>query len=208
MSFLAQHLAGVLVKSLDKQELDRILTQLNLYLDLLEKWNKVYNLTAIRERDEMEKLHVLDSLAVFKFIQGKRIIDVGTGAGLPGVVLAIVNPELEVTLLDSNGKKTRFLQEVQRVLGLENINVVRSRVLDYQVSTKFSTVVSRAFASIEKMQQGSQHLLAKDGIWVAMKGKNPVDELVSIDGSYQVNTYKVPGVGGERCCVVLSENSY
>lgn len=204
MSFLAEHLAGVLDSSLDNQQLDRILTQLNSYLDLLEKWNKVYNLTAIRERDAMEKLHILDSLAVFKFIKGKRIIDVGTGAGLPGVVLAIVNQDIEVTLLDSNGKKTRFLQEVQRVLGLENINVVHARVLDYQVSTGFSTVVSRAFSSIEKMQQGSQHLLAEDGIWVAMKGKEPVDELVSIDGSYQVNTYKVPGITGDRCCVVLS----
>lgn len=203
MSFLGQHLAEMVDSALDKQEQYRVLMQLNLYLDLLEKWNKVYNLTAIRERDAMEKLHILDSLAVFKFIQGTRIIDVGTGAGLPGVVLAIVNPKLKVTLLDSNGKKTRFLQEVQRVLGLENINVVQSRVLDYQVSMRFSTVVSRAFSSIEKMQQGSQHLLAKDGVWVAMKGRKPVDELTDITNSYQVNTYKVPGVSGERCCVVI-----
>lgn len=206
MSDFQKKLHLMLNEYVEASEYLRIENAIDTYLDLLLKWNKVYNLTAIRELEIMRSLHILDSLAVLPFIFGKNIIDVGTGAGLPGVVLAIVRQDFQVTLLDSNGKKTRFLQEVQRVLGLKNITVIKSRVLDFQPAKRFATVVSRAFTSIPNMQQGSQHLLAKDGILVAMKGRVPTSELADISSPYQVNTYKVPGISGERCCVVI-ENS-
>lgn len=206
MSDFTQTLQEMLSLHVSENEFVRITDTINAYLDLLLKWNKVYNLTAIRDLNAMRSLHILDSMAVLPFIQGTNIIDIGTGAGLPGVIIAIVRRDFNVTLLDSNGKKTRFLEEVQRVLCLKNTTVVKARVLDFQPDTKFATVVSRAFASIGDMYHGSRHLLAKNGVLVAMKGRIPTFELEGITSSYQVNTYKVPGISGDRCCVVI-ENS-
>ncbi len=176
------------------------------YLELLQKWNKAYNLTAINDKESMFKLHILDSLAILPYIQGQKIIDIGTGAGLPGIVIAIAKPELSVTLLDSNGKKIRFLQEVKRVLKLDNINVVQSRVEDYHPDINFDTVVSRAFSNIKNMQEWSQHLLATDGIWLAMKGRKPDAELSVTTTPYQIHTYQVPEIVGERCCIILRKS--
>lgn len=125
--------------------------QLSAYLDMLVKWNKAYNLTSVRTRDEMEVRHLEDSLAIRPYIKGPRILDVGTGAGLPGIPLAITMPDQEFFLLDSNGKKTRFVQQVRLELGLQNLTVVKSRVEDYQENSKFNTITSRAFSSIGRM---------------------------------------------------------
>ncbi len=200
MSFLTQSITKLLGHTSYINSLEQ---NIETYLELLQKWNKAYNLTAINDKEEMLKLHILDSLAILPFIQGKRIIDVGTGAGLPGIIIAMANPNLTVTLLDSNGKKIRFLQEVKRVLAISNINIIQSRVLDYHPDINFDTVISRAFSSIKNMQEWSQHLLTTNGILLAMKGRSPDEELSVITSPYQVHTYQVPGVVGERCCVIL-----
>lgn len=173
------------------------------YLLLLDKWNKTYNLTAIRDLDTMVSRHILDSLAILPWIRGTRILDVGTGAGLPGIPLALANPDLQIVLLDSNGKKIRFLQEVKRNLELNNIEVVQTRAENYHPSCDFDTVTSRAFSELSQMIHWTQHLISNEGIWLAMKGRYPETELASINLPYQVHSFQVPGVDGERCCVVI-----
>lgn len=172
------------------------------YLQLLVKWNKAYNLTAIREPERMVSLHLLDSLAVHPHIQqAQRILDVGTGAGLPGVVLAIMNPHKHFVLLDSNGKKTRFLTQVKVELGLENLTVENARVEAYQDEQGFDMITSRAFASLADMVHWCAHLLAKQGCFMAMKGQYPQEEIEVIAEHYQVVTslpLQIPGVEGER----------
>jgi 16S rRNA (guanine527-N7)-methyltransferase len=173
------------------------------YLLLLQKWNQSYNLTAIRDLDTMVSRHILDSLAILPWIKGTRLLDVGTGAGLPGIPLALANPELQIVLLDSNGKKIRFLQEVKRKLQLPNVEVIQTRVENYHPSFDFDTVTSRAFSELAQMIHWTQHLISNEGIWLAMKGRYPETELASINQAYQVHSYQVPGVDGERCCVVI-----
>lgn len=173
------------------------------YLLLLQKWNQSYNLTAIRDLDTMVSRHILDSLAILPWIKGTRLLDVGTGAGLPGIPLALANPELQIVLLDSNGKKIRFLQEVKRKLPLPNVEVIQTRVENYHPSFDFDTVTSRAFSELAQMIHWTQHLITNEGIWLAMKGRYPETELASINLAYQVHSYQVPGVDGERCCVII-----
>lgn len=174
-----------------------------IYLALLQKWNNAYNLTAIRSIEEMSTHHILDSLAIMPWIRGQRLLDVGTGAGLPGIPLAICMPSLTAVLLDSNGKKIRFLQEVKRVLKLANIEIVQSRVEAYHPSSRFDTVTSRAFSTIESFIQWTSHLTSEHGIWLAMKGRYPDTELKTLQHPYNVETYSVPGIIGERCCVII-----
>lgn len=174
------------------------------YLQLLQKWNKAYNLTAIRDPQEMLKKHILDSLAILTWVKGPRVIDVGSGAGLPGIPIAIARPEFHCVLLDSNGKKTRFLNEVKRQLRLTNLEVVQFRVENYRPEQGFDTVVSRAFSSIEQMLNWTQHLNADEGISLAMKGRHPEEELIAIKTAYHVKNYNVPGIEGERCCVIIN----
>jgi len=173
------------------------------YLKLLHKWNQTYNLTAIRDPHQMVTHHVLDSLAIRPWIKGPRLLDVGTGAGLPGIPLAIAMPELEVVLLDSNGKKIRFLREVKRALDLPNLEIIQSRAESYRPDTGFDTVTSRALSSLENLVNWTHHLLSDHGIWVAMKGHVPSAELEAINQPYHVETYAVAGITGERCCVIL-----
>lgn len=173
------------------------------YVMLLHKWNQAYNLTAIRDLDTMVTRHLLDSLAIVNWVQGSRVLDVGTGPGLPGIPLALIRPELEIVLLDSNGKKTRFLQEVKRALALTNVDIIQSRVENYRSITGFDTVTSRAFSSLQQMLDWTKHLIAPKGIWLAMKGQCPHAELEMIDYSYQIETYAVEGVDGERCCIIV-----
>ncbi|RUQ88820.1 16S rRNA (guanine(527)-N(7))-methyltransferase RsmG [Legionella septentrionalis] len=175
------------------------------YLQLLQKWNKAYNLTAIQDLSAMVTRHVLDSLAVVPWVKGTRVLDVGSGAGLPGIPLALVRPELEVVLLDSNGKKTRFLHEVKRVLSLHNVDIVQTRVESYHPAQGFDTVISRAFSDLQQMIKWTHHLVAEDGIWLAMKGRRPEAELTAIPYAYQVESYKIAGMDGERCCVIISK---
>jgi len=172
------------------------------YLGLLQKWNKAYNLTAIRDESGMVALHLLDSLAVHPAVQDvEHIIDVGTGPGLPGVVLAIMNPDKRFTLLDSNGKKTRFLFQAKTSLSLENVTIVNDRVEAYHPPEPFDMIVSRAFASLADMTGWCQHLRSAEGCFLAMKGQYPQQEIDDLKGQFdvtQVTELRIPGVEGER----------
>ena len=171
-------------------------------MQLLEKWNKAYNLTAIRNKAAMIGLHLLDSLAVAPYIQGPRIIDIGTGAGLPGIPLAIYYPELQFTLLDSNAKKTRFVQQAILALGLKNVTVTHTRVEQYEPEQNFDTVITRAFASLPDILKLTSHLLSEQGILLAMKGQTTdIPELE--DAQTTIIPIHVPDVDAERCLVKI-----
>jgi 16S rRNA (guanine527-N7)-methyltransferase len=174
------------------------------YLNLLQKWNQAYNLTAVIDIEAMVTLHILDSLAILPWVHGERLLDVGSGPGLPGVPLALARSDLQVVLLDSNGKKIRFLQEVKRVLALDNVEIVQMRVENYHPSSGFDTVTSRALSELETMIDWTRHLVAPKGIWLAMKGRRPDAELMPIHYSHRIETYTVPGLHGERCCVIIN----
>lgn len=193
----------LLLSGLDTMKLNAIADPLSNYLMLLEKWNKAYNLTAVRDPNQMVIRHILDSLAINPWIFGQSLLDVGTGAGLPGIPLAIANPNLQIVLLDSNGKKTRFLEEVRRKLNLKNIEVIQSRVENYQPPFDFDTVTSRAFSELAQMLKWTNHLISKKGVWLAMKGRHPEAELTSIQYPYQIEPYTVPGLDEERCCIII-----
>jgi len=176
------------------------------YLQLLRQWNKAYNLTAVTDPLEMVYLHLLDSLAIYPYLEGRRFIDVGTGPGLPGIPLAIADPNREFVLLDSNGKRTRFLFQVKVALSLANVQEVHGRVETYQPETLFDGVISRAFTSIADMVDKSSHLLAEAGHFYAMKGRFPENELRELEKPYTVSAchkLDVPGVDGERHLVEI-----
>ena len=141
------------------------------YLWLLDRWNRTYNLTAVREPADMIAVHLLDSLSILPYLQPPSLLDVGSGAGLPGLPLALARPDLQVTLLDSNGKKTRFLMQACMELGATNIEVVRTRAQDYRPPTPFSTIVSRACARLDSFVRQVLHLCARDGVILAMKAR-------------------------------------
>lgn len=188
-------------KTMGLQVGERQLTLLIRYIELFAKWNKAYNLSAVRDVNTMVSRHLLDSLAVLPLIKAKNLIDVGTGGGLPGIPLAICHPDWQLTLLDSNGKKTRFLHQVKTELELDNVTVVNARVEAYQPSVLFDGVVSRAFSSLEDMVNGCQHLLTAQGRFWAMKGIYPEDELKPLAKHYIVaNSFKlqIPREEGER----------
>lgn len=160
------------------------------YLALLQKWNKAYNLTAIKDPKQMVIYHVLDSLAIVPYITGQTVLDVGTGAGMPGVMLAILCPDKHITLLDSNGKKTRFLQHLKREMGLNNISIINERVEAVPAQPPFDCITSRAFASLTDMVALTRHLLAPSGVIVAMKGPKAKQEIMDAGlPAEQVKTY-------------------
>jgi 16S rRNA (guanine527-N7)-methyltransferase len=189
------------IASLNLNVTDHQVDQLLDFIKLIEKWNKAYNLTAIRDREEMARLHILDSLAIVPHIEGRRVIDIGTGAGLPGIPLAICLPEIRFTLLDSNAKKTRFVQQVALELKLKNVDVIHSRVENYDPETAYDAVLTRAFASLPEIVKLTAHLLGKDGVLLAMKGQNPDAELAGISANKTVIPVSVPGSNVERCLV-------
>lgn len=197
----------LLAQGLEQFSLGAFNNPLLSYLLLLKKWNSAYNLTAVRDLESMVNKHILDSLAIIPWLKGDRIIDVGTGAGLPGIPLAITQPEKNFVLLDSNGKKTRFLNEVKRQLDLKNLEVVHFRVENYRPTQGFDTVISRAFSSLAQMIHWTEHLVATDGMWLAMKGRYPDAELHEIQKKYTVEHYNVEGVDGDRCCVLIENNT-
>ena len=177
------------------------------YLQLLQKWNQAYNLTAVRDPVEMVTRHLLDSLAVAPFLEGSRFADVGTGAGLPGIPLAIALPQAHFTLVDSNGKKIRFVTQALAELKLGNAAALQQRVETWQPAALFDGVLSRAFTSLAEMAERCDQLLAPDGRFYALKGTYPDDELSALPKRYIVDAchaLRVPGESGERHLLVLS----
>lgn len=178
------------------------------YLGLLQKWNRVYNLTAIDKTELMVSHHLLDSLAVLPHLIAGRWLDVGSGAGLPGLVLALMRPDWEFELLDSNSKKCSFVQQAAIELNIKNIQVTCARVQDWKKAKKFDGIISRAFAGLEKFVVLTRHLLMPGGVWVAMKGMPPNQELQQLPAGIvlkRIISLQVPGVDGERCLVILEE---
>ena len=176
------------------------------YLALLIKWNKAYNLTAVRDPDEMVSRHLLDSLSVMPFIENGRWLDVGSGGGMPGIPLAIARPDLAFTLLDSNSKKTAFLQQAAIELALPNIAVHCGRVEQYHPASGFTAITSRAFAELADFVGLSAHLLIDGGVWLAMKGLWPHEEIARLPASVRVEAVhrlQLPGLADERHLVVL-----
>jgi len=178
------------------------------YLLLLEKWNKTYNLTSIRDPQKMVSNHLLDSLAVMPNLWPGHWLDVGSGAGLPGIVLAILKPDWSFTLVDSNSKKTSFVQQAIIELELKNIVVICERIENWNPAEKFDGIISRAFTETGKFVSLTRHLLNKNGKWLAMKGI-PDDELQRIPENIKVEQIiklKIPKLEAARCLVVLREN--
>ena len=178
------------------------------YLELLTQWNKVFNLTSIRDPHEMIMLHLLDSLAINPYLHGTRIIDVGTGAGLPGIPLALIQPEKEFVLMDSNSKKTRFLMQAVHELQLTNVEVIHSRCEDLHPRQRFDSILSRAFASLRVMLETTQHLANKDGRFLAMKGIYPESEIQELPQGFKllaVHNLVIKGLQAKRHLVCLAK---
>nr|WP_220488556.1 16S rRNA (guanine(527)-N(7))-methyltransferase RsmG [Aliivibrio sp. SR45-2] len=177
------------------------------YVALLHKWNKAYNLTSVRNPSEMVIKHILDSIVVSPNLSGERFIDVGTGPGLPGIPLAIMNPEKSFTLLDSLGKRIRFIKQVIHELKITNVTPIQSRVEDFQPEEKFDAVLSRAFASMTDMVNWCHHLPKEDGVFLALKGiysEEEANDLPEWCSVRDVVTLIVPELEGERHLVTLT----
>jgi len=196
----ARLLAGLVALRLDPALAGPLLK----YLGELVIWNKAYNLTSVREPAEMVTRHLLDSLVLLPHVAG-RTVDIGSGAGLPGIPLAIANPALNVTLLDSGGKKARFLRHVQRTLPLANTEVIEARAEGFQPSQRFDTIVSRAFSALGKFLADTAHLGAERGRWLAMKGKLDRKELADVPPGFRVEQeiqLHVPGLDEQRHLII------
>ncbi|EGV06179.1 16S rRNA (guanine(527)-N(7))-methyltransferase GidB [Haemophilus pittmaniae HK 85] len=201
-----------------KAKLENLLTQAEIQLtdlqkdqliqlvQLLNKWNKAYNLTSVRDPQEMLVKHILDSIVVSPYLQGERFIDVGTGPGLPGLPLAIINPTKQFVLLDSLGKRISFIRNAVRELGLTNVEPILSRVEEYQPEQKFDGVLSRAFASLKDMTDWCHHLPKENGYFYALKGIYHEDEVQELDKKFEIKdviTLSVPELVGERHLIVI-----
>ena len=185
----------------------RCVQQLVQFLRLLEKWTRTHNLTAVRDPQQMVSRHLLDSLAALPYVRGPNVIDIGTGAGLPGIVLACARPDLSFTLLDSNRKKLAFVRQAAHALSLRNVTVVASRAEEFSVERPFATLISRAFASIPDMLAACGHLAGPDSRILAMKGLLPRDELAQLPPSFQVTeviALQIPGLDAERHLVIIT----
>ena len=174
------------------------------YLDLLIRWNKTYNLTAVRDPSQMVTRHLLDSLSVLSFVRGQSLADLGSGAGLPGIPLAIALPDVQMTLVDSNGKKARFLREAARALPLPNARVEQVRVEELEGT--YDCITARAFASLADMLAWGGHALAAGGVWLALKGQIEKDELGQVPAGFKVagvHALNVPGLEAQRHLVEI-----
>jgi len=179
------------------------------YLGLLQRWNKAYNLTSIKDPAQMLSYHLLDSLSIGPHLQGRSFIDVGTGAGLPGIPLAVTHPDKTFSLLDSNGKKVRFLFQIKTALLLSNVKEMQGRVEEYQPEKLYDGVISRAFASLTDMIEGSQHLLTAGGYFYAMKGRYPDKELSELPKGYKVEQaieLDVPTLDQQRHLIIIKKS--
>lgn len=184
---------------------DEVLMRLLDYQALLQRWNATYNLTAVRDPAEMITRHLLDSLAILPYVRGSTLADLGTGAGLPGIPLALAMPQRDVLLVDANGKKVRFLREAIRTLKLERVKAVQARV--ETVTGQFDCITARAFASLADMLAWGGQLLAPGGEWLAMKGRTPDAELDALPSGFTVratHALTIPGLQAERHLVVLA----
>ncbi|MBB1272669.1 MULTISPECIES: 16S rRNA (guanine(527)-N(7))-methyltransferase RsmG [Psychromonas] len=189
---------------------DQQVSQLVQLVELLAKWNKAYNLTSVRDPSQMLVKHIMDSIVVSPHLQGDSFIDVGTGPGLPGLPLAILNPDKHFVLLDSLGKRLRFIRQAILSLGLKNVEIVQSRVEEYQPETGFDCVLSRAFASLEDMLSWCYHLPNTSGHFLALKGQYPESEVNNLDSKFKFIesvTLQVPQLDGERCLVKVKRVS-
>ena len=198
---------SALLKSAQISLSDQQKEQLVGYVSMLHKWNKAYNLTSVRDPEQMLIRHILDSIVVEPHLVGERFIDVGTGPGLPGIPLAIVRPQAHFTLLDSLGKRVRFLKQVQHELKLENVTPVQSRVEDFPAEPPFDGVISRAFASLTDMVSWCHHLPGGNGRFYALKGILPHDEIAALPAGFNVEKVcplSVPTLTGERHLVIIS----
>lgn len=183
-------------------------TKLLDYLALMEKWNKVFNLTAVRDPKEMAPRHLLDSLSILPWVTAGRLLDVGTGAGLPGIPLAIMRPSLECALLDTNGKKIRFVRQAVMELELSNVNPAQRRIEAFESPRPFTQITARAFSSLRELVDLSRRLLARDGVWLAMKGVEPKEEIARLRAQgldVEVSPLKVAQTTGERCLVLMRQ---
>ncbi|MGK2912881.1 MAG: 16S rRNA (guanine(527)-N(7))-methyltransferase RsmG [Porticoccaceae bacterium] len=190
---------------LDDQQINQLLN----YRELLERWNRAYNLTAVTQGEEMVTRHLLDSLSVAPYLDGEAFVDVGSGAGLPGIPLAIALPEKTFTLIDANGKKTRFLFQVRTELKLANVREIHIRAESLQPISGFDGVISRAYASLSKMIETCHHLLKPGGCFYAMKGGYPSEELSRLPKGYMVlagHPLHIPGLVGERHLIVMKSH--
>ena len=175
------------------------------YLQLMLKWNKAYNLTAIRELDSMVIRHVLDSLSILPYINQSPVLDVGTGAGLPGIPLALCLPDYQFVLLDSNGKKTRFLTQVKIELGIENIEVIHSRIEDYKPDFRFEMITCRAFAALNTILDLTQHLVTSSTRVMAMKGREEMPALAEGYTQLAQHELQVPWLDEERRLIEIQK---
>lgn len=202
---LDAYLAEINLAATDKQK-----KQLVDFVGMLHKWNKAYNLTSVRDPAQMLLRHIVDSLVVSPYLQGERFIDVGTGPGLPGIPLAIMNPDKQFVLLDSLGKRIRFQKQVQFELGIDNITSIESRVEAYQPELKFDGVLSRAFASIEDMLSWCHHLPSETGEFYALKGQLTPEEMALIPMEFEVKEIIelfVPTLEEQRHLVKLTKKA-
>ncbi|TVO37164.1 16S rRNA (guanine(527)-N(7))-methyltransferase RsmG [Vibrio algivorus] len=204
-----------------REKLDSLLSQTDLkvselqrdqligYVQMLDKWNKAYNLTSVRNPMDMLVKHIMDSIVVSPYLSGERFIDVGTGPGLPGIPLAIMNPDYQFTLLDSLGKRIRFIKQVLHELSIHNVEPVQSRVEEFQPEVGFDGVISRAFASMMDMVEWCHHLPKADGgVFLALKGQLPEDEIAQLPESLmvsQVHVLQVPELEGDRHLIILEK---
>jgi 16S rRNA (guanine527-N7)-methyltransferase len=208
---IQQELHTILVQGLDALSLElseRQQQQLVDYVLLMDKWNKAYNLTSVRDPKQMMVKHILDSLAIVPHLEGDNIIDVGTGPGLPGMPLAIAFPEKRFTLLDSLGKRVRFMTQSIHTLGLKNVTPVQSRVEAHNGEVPYDIVLSRAFASLKDMLHWCQHLVDSEGQFLALKGQFPQDEIEEVSDHFHVRKTEnltVPNLVGERHLVWLKK---
>jgi 16S rRNA (guanine527-N7)-methyltransferase len=186
------------------------ISRMALLLSELERWNRRINLTAIRDRAEMITAHLMDSLVVRGLLHGMAVLDVGTGAGFPGLPLAIAEPKRDFYLLDSNDRKLQFVQHVASLLALENVKPVRARVEDYAPGHRFDTVIARAVATVPRLVELAGHHVGEDGVFIALKGRYPADELEGVppEWGFDVTELAVPGLAsGSRHAVILKRCS-
>lgn len=181
------------------------------YLEEILLWNKTHGLTAIVEPQEMAIKHMADSLSIHAFVTGEHLADVGSGAGFPGIPLALLFPEKHITLIESQNKKAAFLRHIKRMLKLKNVDVIQQRVENIQPERRFDGIITRAFSSLQTMLQLTKHLCSDTGYFLAMKGVLPTEELAEIAEDYphiRVETLVVPGLAAERHCVIISRGNH